>query len=155
VSLHRRLLLLLAVLGLVAAACGSDDGDDAAAPAGSGSGSVASSDAFPVTISHAFGETEIPEAPTRVVTWGWSTADAAIALGVVPVAMPFQDYGGDDEGVLPWIREHLEEAGEAIPATLPDTDEAPIEAIAAAEPDLILAHYSGITEDEYELLSQI
>lgn len=60
-----------------------------------------------MTIEHAVGTTEIPEAPERVVTWGWGSMDAAIALGVVPVAMPFQSYGGDDEGVLAWVRERI------------------------------------------------
>ena len=31
------------------------------------------------------------------MTWGWGTADAAIALGVIPVAMPAQSYGGDEK----------------------------------------------------------
>ena len=42
-----------------------------------------------------------------------------------------------------------------MPEILPDSQEAPIEAIAAARPDLIIAVYSGITEAEYELLSEI
>jgi iron complex transport system substrate-binding protein len=108
-----------------------------------------------VSIDHAFGTTEIPEEPERVVTWGWGSTDAAIALGVVPAAMPHQAYGGDSEGVLPWIRERLEADGHEIPTILPDAAEPPIEAIAAARPDLILAVYSGITESEYELLSEI
>jgi iron complex transport system substrate-binding protein len=148
---------LLAVLVLTSAACGDDDGGSSA---GEGAGATTTpggseASAFPVTITHAFGETVIPTEPTRVVTWGWASADAAIALGVVPVAIPFQDYGADDEGVLPWIREALEAEGTPIPTILPDSDEVPIEAIAAAEPDLILAPYSGITDAEYELLAEI
>lgn len=69
------------------------------------------------------------------MTWGWGSADAAVALGVVPVAMPFQAYGGDDEGVLPWLRERIEADGTEMPGILPDSQEAPIEAIAAARPD--------------------
>jgi iron complex transport system substrate-binding protein len=143
---------------VVAAACGSDTDTDTstandlptttAAPATTPA-------AFPVTVSHAFGETTISEEPARVVTWGWASTDAAIALGVVPAAMPFQAYGGDEQGVLPWIRERLEADGAEIPAVLPEAQEPPFEAIAAADPDLILAVYSGITEEEYGLLSQI
>ncbi|QOD94763.1 iron-siderophore ABC transporter substrate-binding protein [Chryseoglobus sp. 28M-23] len=111
---------------------------------------------FPVTIAHAYGETVIPERPDRVVTWGWGTTDAAIALGVTPVAMPFQAYAGDAEGVPPWIREALEETGEPLPTVLPDTGEdVPFEEIAAADPDVILAHYSGLTEEQYATLSEI
>ena len=118
--------------------------------------SASSEGAFPVTIEHAFGETTIDEQPTNVVTWGWGSADAAIALGVVPVAIPFQSYGGDESGVLPWIADALEEQGAATPTILPEsTEEPPYEDIAAANPDVILANYSGIDQDQYDLLSQI
>jgi iron complex transport system substrate-binding protein len=152
---HRRRLLpaLLLLLALVLGACGSDGPDDDSA-AGS-STMAASAGAFPVSIEHAFGTTEITEAPQRVVTWGWGSADAAIALGTIPVAMPFQEYGGNAQGLLPWIEDALAKDGAETPTILPKSDDAPIEAIAAAEPDLILAVYSGITDKEYELLSRI
>ncbi|MFN4000951.1 ABC transporter substrate-binding protein [Microcella sp.] len=118
--------------------------------------SAATDGAFPVTIEHAFGETVIPEQPERVATWGWSTADAVIALGVTPVAMPFQAYGGDEQGVLPWVREALDESGAATPIILTNTGEdIPYEEIAAAAPDVILAQYSGITQEQYDTLSAI
>jgi len=143
-----RLLAMLTAGVAVLAGCGSGAGaPDPAATAGGGE--------FPVSVEHAFGSTEIPAEPQRVVTWGWGSADAAIALGVVPVAMPTQTYGGDQDGVLPWIRERLEQDGEQVPDLLPDAQEPPLEAIAAAGPDVILAPYSGITEQEYELLSRI
>jgi iron complex transport system substrate-binding protein len=147
-----RLLILVGVLcaAIVLTACGDD-----AATSGSGtSGATAAS--FPVTIEHAFGSTTITQAPERVAAWGWGSADAAIALDVVPVAIPFQSYGGDEDGVLPWIAEALEDRGAATPLVLPDSsEEPPYEEIAAAEPDLILAVYSGITREQYELLSKI
>jgi iron complex transport system substrate-binding protein len=136
------------VVGLLVAGCGNDRQTEGAAD-------QPPSETFPVTIPHAFGETTIAEEPTRVVTWGWGSTDAALALGVVPVAMPHQAYGGDAEGVLPWIRQHLEATGTPVPEVLPDAAEPPFEAIAAARPDVILAVYSGITESDYELLSQI
>jgi iron complex transport system substrate-binding protein len=140
---------VLAALGL--AACGGDD-DGAEA----GATDAASAGTFPVTIDHAFGATTIDAAPERVVTWGWGSADAAIALGVTPVAIPFQSYGGDADGVLPWIRETLEAEGQEVPTVLPDSaEEPPYEEIAAAEPDLILAPYSGVTKEQYDLLSAI
>ncbi|WP_051480604.1 iron-siderophore ABC transporter substrate-binding protein [Cellulomonas sp. KRMCY2] len=111
---------------------------------------------FPVTIEHAFGSTTIEDAPERVVTWGWGSTDAVVALGVTPVAIPFQAYGGDAQGVLPWIREALEDAGDEVPTVLPDTGEdVPFEEIAAAEPDVILAQYSGLTQEQYATLSAI
>lgn len=126
------------------------------APTAEPSTSDAASGSFPVTIDHAFGETVIPTQPKRVVTWGWSSADAAIALGVVPVAIPFQAYGGDDKGVLPWVKDALTAQGAATPTILPDSaEEPPYEDIAAANPDVILAVYSGITQEQFDLLNAI
>ncbi|MDG4764130.1 iron-siderophore ABC transporter substrate-binding protein [Solwaraspora sp. WMMD406] len=140
---------LALILGVTACGSGDEPTDDPATGASAGSA------AFPVTIEHAFGETTIPQTPTQVVAWGWGSADAAIALDVVPVAIPFQSYGGDANGVLPWIAEKLEETGAELPTVLPDAQEPPFDEIVAAEPDLILAVYSGIDQEQYDLLSQI
>ena len=156
---HARTTLVLALgASLALAACGGTDDAGTAADAPepeATSVSGAAADAFSVTIEHAFGETVVEAEPERVVTWGWGSADAALALGVVPVAIPFQAYGGDEDGVLPWVADRLAELGAPTPTVLPDSAEVPVEAIAAAEPDLILAHYSGITAEEYEVLSAI
>ncbi len=153
----RSLLLLAATASLALAAC-SGGGDEPGAPAATSpaaGGTSEPSGGFPVTIEHAFGATEIPAEPQRVVAWGWGSADAALALGVVPVAIPFQAYGGNADGVLPWVADRLSELGAPTPTILPDSAEAPVEAIAAAHPDLILATYSGITAEEYDVLSAI
>lgn len=180
-----RLLAVLVALALVSAACGDDADDTSATDDAAGSETAAETatesedataeaaseddaaeaapeadndSAFPVTIAHAFGETVIDAEPTRVVAWGWASADAAIAMDVIPVAIPFQGYSGDEEGVLPWIREAVDAAGAEMPTVLPDVpggESPPFEAIAAAQPDVILAVYSGITEEDYELLSEI
>lgn len=110
---------------------------------------------FPVILDHAFGETTIPAEPKRVVTWGWANEDAVIALGVIPVGMPFQSYGGGDNGIQPWIEDALAAAGAETPTILEQTNEPPFEQIAALKPDVIIAAYSGITEDQYALLSAI
>lgn len=161
------LLLTIAVFG---AACASDE--RTGAQAGPGPTQPAATEeatpaieateaeitgAFPVEIDHAFGTTTIDAAPQRVVTWGWGSTDAAIALGVVPAAVPFDGYAGDEEGRLPWAVEAVEAMGAEQPEVLADagTDEVPFEAIAAADPDVILAHYSGITEADYAILSDI
>jgi iron complex transport system substrate-binding protein len=112
-------------------------------------------DAFPVTIAHALGETTIDAKPERVVTWGWSAQDVVLDLGITPVGMPFFAYGGGDDGVLPWTEAAITERGLDMPTVLPDTPEAPLEAIAALDPDVIIAPYSGVTAEEYELLSAI
>lgn len=111
---------------------------------------------FPVTIRHALGSTTIASAPQRVVALGWGSADAAIAVGVVPVAIPFESYAGDAKGVLPWIRDALEKKGSKLPTILPaSADDPPYAQIAATKPDVILAVYSGITQEQYALLSKI
>jgi iron complex transport system substrate-binding protein len=117
---------------------------------------VAVAQEFPVTIPHAYGETTIPAKPQRIVTWGWAGQDAVIALGEVPVGIPYFGYGGDENGGLVWTREAVAALGADFPTILPDTGrEPPVEAIAALRPDLILAVYSGITEDQYKVLSGI
>lgn len=111
--------------------------------------------AFPVTIQHAHGETVIAAEPQRIVTWGWSNEDAVIALGKVPVGMPFQSYGGGDNGIHDWVEDALEAAGADTPVILDAGGEPPIEQIAALTPDLIIAAYSGITAEQYAVLSGI
>lgn len=112
-------------------------------------------DAFPVTIQHVYGETVIPAQPKRVVVWGTNSQDAVLQLGVMPVGIPFFSYGGGDNGILPWDEEAIAKIGGEPPVILPNGGELPIEQIAALEPDLILAHFSGITQEEYDTLSQI
>lgn len=140
-----------ALLVLPLSACGAESAGPAAAAGGA--------DFEPVSIEHAFGTTEIEAEPQRVATWGWGSADAALALGVVPVAMPRNSYGADEEGYLPWqkaaLDEALEQDGAEEPALLTEGETPPFEEIAAAAPDVILAHYSGITEADYEKLSKI
>ncbi|CCW09856.1 iron-siderophore ABC transporter substrate-binding protein [Rhodococcus aetherivorans] len=148
-----RIPRLLAAAGLaltfVLTACSS--GSDEA-----GESSSAAGGAFPVTIEHALGSTTLDGEPERVVTWGFGSTDAALALGVVPVAIPAQSYGGDAQGVLPWIGDRLAELGAETPAVLPnDGTDVPVEQIAAARPDVILANYSGLTREQYETLSRI
>lgn len=148
--------LLALLLGAALVGCGSDDDVSGGDDGGSGDeANAAGSGEFPVTIEHALGSATLEEAPERVVTWGPSNQDAVLALGVVPVAMPFFDYGGDDEGVLPWVRENLGDA--ELPELLPNAsgEEIPYEAIAEQQPDVIVAVYSGLTQEEYDTLSAI
>jgi iron complex transport system substrate-binding protein len=110
---------------------------------------------FPVSIEHVYGSTTIEAQPQRVVTWGWGNEDAAIALGTVPVGIPFQSYGGGDNGVQPWIEEALAARNAPMPTMLKGGKEPPYEQILALDPDLILAVFSGITEEQYARLSTI
>ncbi|QGN35488.1 ABC transporter substrate-binding protein [Microlunatus sp. Gsoil 973] len=140
------------------AACQSSAGSRGAATPSSPAGSADGASGFPVTITHAFGSTTIQKKPERVVTWGFGSTDAALALGVVPVAIPQQTYGGDKQGVLPWIKDKLTAMGAETPTILPNpsgSDTVPYEKIAAARPDVILANYSGITKQQYDTLTKI
>ncbi len=128
----------------------------AATPAAGGSDDAASTAGFPVTIPNAFGETEITSQPKRVVTVDWGNQEAALALGVVPVAMPKVTWGDEDgDGLLPWVKDKLDELGAETPTLMDETDGYDYEAIADAQPDVILAAYSGMTKDQYETLSKI
>lgn len=117
----------------------------------------AASAAFPVTIDSALGSVTIKEEPTRVATWGWSTQDSVLALGVVPIAMPLNTYGGNEDGVLPWDAEAITTLGGETPQLFSgaDTGEVPFEEFVKAAPDLILAPYSGLTQEDYDTLSKI
>lgn len=104
---------------------------------------------FPVEIQHALGTTRIEAEPKRIVTLGWNGEDAVLALGRVPVGM--HRYGLFDRGVLPWNEAYLK--GET-PELLP-SGELDYEAIAALEPDVILAIKTGVNEVEWQRLSSI
>lgn len=150
---RRRLLASIAGVGIAAAlaACGSPASEPASTPASS-----SASAAFPVTITSALGDAVIQTRPERVATWGWSAQDAVLALGVVPVAMPAYTYGGVD-GVLPWDAEAITSLGGATPTLLKggENGEVNVEEFVAAKPDVILAPYSGLTQDEFSELSKI
>lgn len=112
--------------------------------------------AFPVEITHAFGTTVISEKPVRVATVAWANHEVPLALGIVPVGMAAANFGDDDgDGVLPWVAERLKELGAETPALFDEGDGIDFEAVAATEPDVILAAYSGLSQAEYDTLSQI
>ncbi|MBY4127725.1 ABC transporter substrate-binding protein [Rhodococcus fascians] len=142
----------------IALAAGCSSSTDEASPAESTT--AAQDSAFPVTIESALGSATIPEAPQRIATWGWSNQDAVLALGVVPVAMPTFDgaqYGADDRGILQWDAKALADLGGETPTLLTGdgTGAVPVEQFAAADPDVIFAPYSGLTQEEFDKLSDI
>ncbi|WP_159803205.1 iron-siderophore ABC transporter substrate-binding protein [Arthrobacter zhaoguopingii] len=152
----RALLAAAAVLSVSACSTGPASGESA----GSGGNEAGAADAFPVTIEHAFGETVLEEKPERVATVSWVNADVSLALGVVPVGMPTDTYGGNDQGSTPWKDAKLEELGAPIgsddaPVQYSETDGLPFDDIAATDPDVILAAYSGLSQEDYDTLSDI
>lgn len=119
-------------------------------------GGEASSATYPITVEHAFGETVIEKEPQNVVTISWGNQDTTLALGVVPAGVSKANYGKTDEnGLLPWTGEKYKELGVEKPVVFDDVDGLDYEAISDANPDVILAAYSGITQEEYDLLSKI
>lgn len=111
---------------------------------------------YPLTIEHAFGETVIESKPERVATVGWENQDTPLALGVAPVGVSAANYGLVTENNLhPWIDEAFQSLGVDSPVVFNDVDGLDYEAISDSHPDVILASYSGFTQEEYETLSQI
>ncbi|MBM6616629.1 iron-siderophore ABC transporter substrate-binding protein [Bacillus suaedaesalsae] len=155
ISLFTTLLvaLMIALVGCTSSQSEPASKEDSQAKT---SDSKESNTEYPIVIKHALGETTIEEKPERVVSISWANHDVVLALGVVPVGFSAANYGvQDDSGMLPWTAEKLKELGEEKPNIFQDTDGLDFEAIADANPDVILAAYSGITQEEYDTLSEI
>lgn len=146
-------LLLLAVTAL--AACGSDDGDDEAG-AGDGGEAAESSEAGngdgdgaegPIEIEHLYGSTTLDAPPERIVSLDTQWTDVLTALDAPLVAMaldpqlqeryPWQDVVADDVEDIQIV------------------DSIPYEAVAAAEPDLIVVSWGAAEEGDYDKLSEL
>lgn len=155
-SLSRRALVLSALAVPALAACSGA----AEEPTGASATTGAAEGAYPVTITHLYGQTVIEAEPARLATVSWVNADSALALGIVPVGMPTVTWGGNANGSTDWIDARLEElgaawGGEGAPTQYDETDGLNLDEIAALTPDLIVAAYSGLTEEEYTQLSKI
>ena len=111
------------------------------------------SSAFPVTLDHKYGSTTITAMPERIVTVGLTDQDALLALGIVPVGTT-EWFGGYPGSIWPWAQDELAALGGALPEAV-GGESINIEKIAALQPDLILALYSGLKQEEYDLLTQI
>lgn len=134
----RVLRLLAALLALaVLAACGSDGG-------GGGGGEEAASQ--PVTVTDSRGQHQLPAPASRVVALEWGLLENLLTLGLPPVgAADIANY-----------RSYVS-AGPDVPPQTQDvgTRQQPnLEAIAALQPDLIVATSNRVT-DILERLQQI
>lgn len=111
---------------------------------------------YPVTIEHALGTTVLTAKPVRVATVNWANHEVPLALGVVPVGFAAANFGDDDgDGLLPWVTERLQELGAPVPVLFDEGDGIDFEAVAATQPDVILAAYSGLSQEDYDTLSLI
>ncbi|MCD7108008.1 iron-siderophore ABC transporter substrate-binding protein [Rhizobium sp. DKSPLA3] len=117
---------------------------------------AAEGDAYPITLHHAFGTTVIAKKPERVAAVAWANHEVPLALGIVPVGMARANFGDDDgDGILPWVKARLDELGGETPVLFDEGDGIDFESVAATRPDVILAAYSGISQSDYDTLSQI
>jgi|GEM_PF-148317 len=170
--MNLRLIILLILLALLTA-CGGQASPAAEAeqaivetpaPAETGPATVepeptdapatveAAAESFPVTIEHKYGRTEITQRPERIVAVGLTEQDVLLALGIVPVGTTewFGEYPG---AIWPWAQEKLGDA--PVPELVGDASTINFEKLAALKPDLILALYAGVTQEQYDLLTQI
>lgn len=167
ISLKALIISMILILALVGCSTQQSDSTTGSTPAANSSANTDESATetavtpdestqYPITIKHALGETVIESKPERVVTVQWANHDIALALNVVPVGFSAANFGvQDDSGLLPWTKEKLDELGVTDPNVFQDTDGLDFEAISDANPDVILAAYSGITQEDYDTLSEI
>ncbi|MDR2196593.1 MAG: iron-siderophore ABC transporter substrate-binding protein [Coriobacteriales bacterium] len=151
------MMLLLSMVGCSGSPSGSPSDSNAEEPAPAAADSAEGQDAWePVSIEHAFGTTVIETRPERIATVNWANHEVPLALGVVPVGMAAANFGDDDNnGTLPWVEERLAELGAQTPVLFDETDGIDFEAVADTKPDVILAAYSGLTQEDYDTLSKI
>lgn len=102
-----------------------------------------------IVFDHAFGTTVLKAPARRVVSIGYTTQDPLLALGTVPLAIRYW-FGDTPHATGPWAEPLI---GDANPTII--KGEVSAETIAALEPDLIVGVGSGISQDEYTLLSQV
>ncbi|WP_417671828.1 ABC transporter substrate-binding protein [Roseibium sp.] len=102
-----------------------------------------------VEIETKYGLARISQKPERVVSLSYIGHDFLLALGIKPIALRYW-YGNYPNGVWPWAQAAL---GDATPVVL--RGKIDVERIAALKPDLIVGLWSGMTKDEYRILSQV
>jgi iron complex transport system substrate-binding protein len=144
VNLRRTAALVLAA-ALPLAACGGGTSDEPESSGGQGGQSSGEAD-FPRTVEHDQGSTEIPAQPERVVVLDTGELDSVLALGVTPVGAVTTDVA---TGFLSYLQDAAADVEQVGTIGEPN-----LEAIAAAQPDLILSN-SVRHADLYDELSQI
>ncbi len=123
---------------------------------GAAGAALAQDPSYPLIIDHAFGQSVIPQRPERVATVAWANHEVPLALGIVPVGFAAADFGDEDgDGLLPWVKARLDELEADVPSLFDEGDGIDFEAVAASDPDVILAAYSGLSRSDYDMLSQI
>lgn len=111
--------------------------------------------AFPVTLTNAFGETTIETEPTRIACVGWINGDITAALGIIPVAQAKITWGQNDNDSNDWFDARVEELGAQQPTRYDEADGINTNAIADANPDLIINVVGNMDQEQYDKLSKI
>jgi iron complex transport system substrate-binding protein len=106
---------------------------------------------FPVTIEHQYGTTTITQAPQRIVSIGYTEQDFLLALGVTPIAIRY--WYGEEDAIMPWAEDHVD--GDKPIVMQLDYGNLNYELILELQPDFISAVTAGISQEEYDMLSQI
>lgn len=154
--LQKKVFSIFSILTLTLLIAGCATRPELSTESASGSSSETTDSNYPITITHALGETVIDSRPERIATISWGNQDTPLALGVLPVGVSTANYGvTDGSGLLPWTKEAFENLGLTEPLLFDDVAGLDFEAINDVQPDVILAAYSGITQEEYDLLSEI
>lgn len=148
-------LLAFLTAAVMLTGCSADTADDAQNDVQNDTAVSDTAEDGTITVTHALGTTVIPEKPERVATIAWCNHDVALALGVAPVGVSRMNFAVDETGIFPWAWEKFKELGVENPVVFEDIDGLDYEAIADTDPDVILAGYSGITQEEYDRLSEI
>jgi ferric hydroxamate transport system substrate-binding protein len=86
--------------------------------------------AYPITVTHDGGDTVLEQEPARIVALEWHSVEDLLVLGIQPVAI------ADVEGFKTWVTIDTALADDVQDVGL--RQEPSLEAISAAEPDLII-----------------
>jgi len=104
---------------------------------------------FPVTVETSHGPVTITEPPERIVALDFGAVDTLLALGVQPTVAAL----GGDPATVPWLDGLLDP--DSIDESMLVQRDLNVEAIAAADPDLILGAWWAVDDSMFETLSAI
>lgn len=135
------LILLISVLAIMTAACGSESSSQSAGASDSGQ-SKATKDGKTLTIKHESGETKVPINPKKVVVFDYGVLDSLDKLGVKVAGVP-------KESLPSYLSKFKADSYENV-GTLFEPD---FEKIHKMHPDLIII--SGRSSGAYDELSKI
>ncbi|MBB1254772.1 iron-siderophore ABC transporter substrate-binding protein [Streptomyces sp. OF3] len=125
-----------AVLATAACGGGSDKDTDNNGGKSPGEDKNATGSAFPRTVDHAMGKTEIKKQPKRIVALDMTFVDAALALESEVVG--YTTFASPDEKLPAYFGDDAKKyGGEAVPVGL--LEEPKLEQIIKLKPDLILS----------------